>query len=200
VIWAGGTINKFFLGFQTGAGGKIESSPDGTTWTNVAGATVPNTSSRNVVAFSPALNRIIWGAAGFGNPISSDDGVTWTARTHPADFDKLFWSDYQQKFYGIAVVSATPRIYSSSDGITWSAGNPLTGVTAYTYATKLFEQGSLMGIVIGTDLMVSRDEFVTFKRVAEVMDATFAVCSPNGQLLLGRQSDGLHLATMRFGF
>lgn len=195
-LWAGGTINKFFIGFLgSGASGEIESSPDGVTWTN---QTVPSVLSRTFPAFSPSLNRILWISGSSAAGVTSDDGVNWTARTLPTVLAEAFWSVPHGKFF--AFDSVAPSMYSSADGITWSSPIPLTGfLPGALIADGMFAEGRVMGAVIAGNLVLTVDEWATTVKVAEV-PATFLAYSDKGQLLCGESAAGIHMAAMRFGF
>jgi hypothetical protein len=199
-LYCGGSINKFFLGFGASGGGagEIESSPDGITWTNL---TVPNTFERKTPAFSPTLNRILWARETSGTYVTSDDGVSWTQRTAPWGGCSLAtWNSHFGKFFIFDNTSGTFGMWSSPDGISWSTVIPLTGFSSGgTHGTRLFSRGRLMGLTLGSELVVSVDQFANTVRVAELSGSAHAIALGDYQLLLANPANGKHWVSQRIG-
>lgn len=199
-IWAGGTINKFFTGYFEG---QIESSPDGVTWTNEAVGASP----KSAAAFSPTLNLIVWVNASGTATATSDNGTTWTARATPVAFSQVMWSAHHGKFF--AAGNASMAVYSSVDGITWSAAIPLGFGSGGTIGRMFGGIGRLMGMlvrhaVVGdpTYLIVTLDEWATNIKVTDFISPDGAkgglAQSDKGQLLIS-DPGGFHMVSLRLG-
>lgn len=97
--------------------GGIETSPDGSTWTD---RTVPNSDARKEIVSNGTI-ALAFTSATTDKYISSTDGVTWTERSLPAS--KAGWrgvyNSQLAKFYVISQ-GASPELYESSNGTSWS--------------------------------------------------------------------------------
>lgn len=93
---------------------KVQTSTNGTTWANVASATILATDSFYDVAFGNNL----WVIVGMGGRIlTSPNGTTWTARTSgvTTNFPACNFGN------GLFIVNgATGVFHTSTDGITWT--------------------------------------------------------------------------------
>ena len=174
-----------------GAGGRIASSPDGTTWT-----TLNNTASSadlNAVAFGGAS----YVAAGAGGAVLySSDGVNWAGET----------SATSSAIYGLATngasafvgVGANGTIVYSTNGVNWAAatsgttndllavaygngryvavgtgGTLLTSTDAVTWTAETSNTAqSLKGIAYGTDASTSTTLFVAVGASGALISST----------------------------
>lgn len=115
-------------GFNVGAGQAldIKSSTDGVTWSTRH--TVTAAANENVVSFKPVWNGSMFLISGYSWDttavpytfsyfvLTSADGINWT-RTNTSDAGRVVWNGTQ------FVLISNARKYTSSDGITWSAGS-----------------------------------------------------------------------------
>lgn len=102
------------------------------TWAKV------HTASRGLCGV--AYGNGIWVAVGFGNTVlTSTNGSTWTARTGAMAASDWLWIEYGNGQF-VAVGGATVNgqaigtIMYSTDGITWTKGNPGTSNTLQSVA------------------------------------------------------------------
>jgi hypothetical protein len=193
-VYAGGTIEKFFMGY---AAGNIESSADGVTWGNVLTA-----SSHLCMAYSPDLDMII-SVSGTTDYRTSTDGTSFTARTAPAAFHAVFWSPSLEAFIAVAVTGAA--WYTSEDGINWTA--KVSGVFSLSSGHIHVHEYKNAIVAYTTDsrLYYSTDGLATWSEACAPMSPTgefptaSAIDPVRGTLCVGNYTDGLHLLTGRFG-
>lgn len=97
-----------------GGGGSTCSGPNGWTWTM---GTTPATTWAPVLAYG----NNIFVAGNYGNGLSSTNGSSWTARTHPVRANSIVYGD---KFVavggGVNSGSSANRVMHSTDGISWT--------------------------------------------------------------------------------
>ena len=131
-VWAAG---RFVV---VGDASTVLTSPDGITW---AGGTAPPGNSYRDVAYNGT--RFVTAGVGPTTTVRaaaaySDDGVSWTAGTLPANAGQI----YAIAFGADRFVAAgeTGRIYSSVDGVTWTeATSPVTSsLRSVAYADGLW--------------------------------------------------------------
>lgn len=140
--------------------GGIETSPDGSTWTD---RTVPNANARKEFATNGTI-LLAFSSATTDKYITSADGISWTERSFPVSATgyRGCWSSGQGKFYAIQQASS-PTLYSSTDGISWNTVGNDGGIGS---TCILRSYGRVLLALTGTVMLVSVDGGVTWKRVA----------------------------------
>lgn len=104
------------------SGGKIITSPDGLNWT--VQVTPPDTYALLGVTYGQSL----YVAVGGDTILTSSDGITWTSRSFNPDLGTsivrlrgVVSSGTQFKAVGDKIGSSVTQIFSSDDGLTWTA-------------------------------------------------------------------------------
>ncbi|HEX5076141.1 MAG TPA: hypothetical protein VFW03_23210 [Gemmatimonadaceae bacterium] len=128
------------------ANGNIETSPNGTLWTN---RTVPNANARGSVASSASIVVIASPTVTTNKVITSGDGITWTERTMPSS---LKWRVAYSAVDGKFIATSESSIAWSTDGITWST----SGVTVPSFQANTGARG---GIVVLNRAWIVHDGF-----------------------------------------
>jgi hypothetical protein len=134
IIWD--TTNSIFV--SVGVGGKINTSSNGTAWTN-------QTSNVAQDLQTIAFNGGLFVAAGSAVLATSPTGVTWTSRTITMPAGKaIVCQGYLGTTYYIGMNGA--GIYATSpDGATWTTTNDIGGTAFYwmtTFNSRLFAVGA----------------------------------------------------------
>jgi hypothetical protein len=141
------------------ANGKIDTSVDGNTWSQVGGgASLIGTAS--VLCYSASLG--LWVAAGAAGVVyTSANGTAWTSRTTPAGWisgsggaTRIVWNPTAALF---VVLPAQPygKFLTSPDGITWTERTASTAVwRGLSYSAY---DGLWMACSIGGDIAKSSD-------------------------------------------
>lgn len=127
----------------TPGGSVIKTSTDGIVWSDVA-----TTSFGNNAVTQIAYGNDVFVAMGGGNTIATSpgtSGTTWTQRTSPAS-GTAAWG-YLTFQNGIFVAVNTASIaYTSTDGITWTAGAAIATTGLTTMAPSTSNKGGLFYI------------------------------------------------------
>lgn len=120
ICWAA-ELGLFVGVAYSGTGNRVQTSPDGITWTARTSAADYEWMS---VCWSPELRLLVAVArTGTGNRVmTSPDGVNWTLRASAADnsWDAVCWSQ-ELGLFCAAATSGTNRIMTSPDGTVWTA-------------------------------------------------------------------------------
>jgi hypothetical protein len=195
-IYCGGTFDKWFTGYSTGEIETSTGTSGGAVWTNVG--SLPDSNSRSAMAFSSSLNRLVVLKFNSTAYLTSDDGVTFTARTAPANFQYIFWSAYQHKFY--AAANGSPNFYSSPDGIIWTSLGVSANHPGGVAAAQFFEYGRVIGCLGQGQLALSLDGMATWKVVAYFSTmGGMAVRSDTGFQVMFGNSAGDHKVSLQVG-
>lgn len=175
VVWAS-AIGKLVAVANTAGTTSIMTSTDGKAWTAQThptvvflcpgGATLGGASN---AAWSPTAGQFcvpakITSSPNLYAPLTSPDGVTWTQRTLPVaadiapDFLGICWDPVAHQFLAVGsqTVSNGKCIWTSSDGVTWTATFPgitltfpnLMNVFTNPAATFLAYQGSAQDLLV----------------------------------------------------
>ena len=117
-----------------GAYGKIYTSPDGITWTQQAGSTFYNYTLRSV-CWSSDLNLFI--AVGYQTILYSINGKDWTRLAFSSD--NFYCVKYIHKLEKFFAVCDGGKIYSSSNGLSWTNIATVDSVSlkSITYSEEL---------------------------------------------------------------
>lgn len=147
----------YIAGLSNGA---IETSPDGSTWTN---RSVPNANARKEFATNGSILVCVHSASS-DKYITSTDGTTWTERSFPVSATgwRIVYNTGLSKFFAVQQ-QATPTLYSSSDGISW---NTVGNDASFSSSCILRSFGRVLVGLSGTVITVSTDGGSTWKRVA----------------------------------
>lgn len=117
-------------GSMNAAGSVIKTTTDGVVWSNVA-----TTSFGNNAITQIAYGNDVFVAMGGSNTIATSpgtSGTTWTQRTSPASgTNAWYYLTFQNNIF--VALNTTGTAYTSSDGITWSAGASVDNNNMQTY-------------------------------------------------------------------
>lgn len=136
-----------------GNSGKLANSPDGNTWTQLAGAGF-GASTVNSIAYSENLRRaVVVGVGGAPGYVAyTDDGATFTHITSPFTLspDVVIYSRYHKKFIAAGRYG---EIFHSADGITWMPAkfNPLD---KFAYPTNYAVRGMAVNDLTGRIVLI----------------------------------------------
>ena len=130
-MWGIAWSPSLSLFVMVGAGGRIMSSPDGTTWTQ---RTSNTTNTLTSIAWSPELSLFVAVAnTGTSRVVTSPDGINWTTRTSAAEtysWRKVIWVSDLGLFIAGAQTTVANNLMYSSDGINWSIASMSPSATA----------------------------------------------------------------------
>ncbi len=192
-IYCGGSFDLWFTGYLTGEIESATGASGGATWANVAG--LPDSNARTAMAFSPTLDLLVVLKFNSTAYLTSDDGVTFTARTAPANFQYIFWSSYREKFY--AAANGAVDFYSSPDGINWTSLGAGANHPGGTALVQFFECGSVIGCLGQGLLALSLDGLATWITVATFSTmGGMAIRSDTAFQVLFGNSAGEHMASL----
>jgi hypothetical protein len=180
----------FVIGLDNAATTNIETSPDGSTWTQ---RTTPNSDTRRALATNGTI-MVCVSDDGVSNCITSTDGVTWTERTLPqtGTWNDIIWNSFHSRFFIFG-----DYVLSSADGITWAEETSfLETVTAAASIGRVFA-------LAGGDIYVGYADSSTFdmyNAAAAVFSSgsTRDVAVGNSQFLV-TTSTGVHYKSLRGG-
>jgi hypothetical protein len=136
--------------------GKIETSPNGITWTN---QTIPNSNARAAMATNGTGTIVAVTSASTDKCVySTDAGVTWAEATMPATGARygVCWAAGLGKFFAIRA----GHIESSPDGIVWSA------VAATGGSWGIASSGNFL-ILAGASPKISENGGTTWRPLAD---------------------------------
>lgn len=140
--------------------GGIETSADGSTW---ADQTVPNSNARKEFATDGSI-LLCFSSATTDKYITSTDGAAWTERSLPASATgyRGCYCSQLEKFFAVQQ-QASPVLYESSDGISWST---VANDAGFSSTTVLVSYGRVLVAASGTAALVSTDGGATWTRGA----------------------------------
>lgn len=117
-------------GTNSATGSVIKTTTDGVVWSSVATTSFGNNGITQI-----AYGNDVFVAMGGSNTIATSpgtSGTTWTQRTSPASGTGAWWYlTFQNNIF--VALNTTGTTYTSSDGITWSAGASVDNNNMQTY-------------------------------------------------------------------
>jgi hypothetical protein len=124
MVWHSGA-SLFIAGLDNTANTNIETSPDGSTWTQITG--LANTNPRGSIATNGTTAVILPYNTSTNKCLSTSNGTTYTERTLPATqvWHKVLWDSVYSRFIAYGASSFA----YSSDGATWTAGGAVSLIT-----------------------------------------------------------------------
>lgn len=169
----------------------ITSASDASSWTDKSAAAVSAYAAAELhgVAYSSTLNR--WVAAGYDSsdaktPVviySNDGGSTWILASLPSfgtngfQILSICWDGSTFIASGVDATHASPRGMSSSDGITWAAHNPASGIVWGNAVSATSSLAVMAGSAAGSppatnDIVTSADHGSTWTSRASPANIT----------------------------
>ena len=164
-----------------GRGGVIMTSTAGTSWTAGTGPSGgAGTNDWMSVCWSPDLNLFcVVSETGTGNRVmTSQDGVTWTARMSAEDnaWSSVCWSPDLAIFCAVAY-SGTNRVMTSPDGLTWTAQSaPAQTWYSVCWSSQLRLFCSVASSGTGNRVITSSDGVTWTNRTSSADNSWTSVC------------------------
>jgi hypothetical protein len=173
VVWSP-ELRKFVaVGFN---GSRVQTSPDGITWTTLSSVTGSLAISWNSVVWSPQLRLFVAGATtgGSGSIMTSPDGTNWTQRIIPDNIAavasgqpprSISWSPELGLFAAVRS-GTTGSVLTSPDGINWTIRNTSAsaamGLQTITWSSELGTFLALPTSAGGSDKLVVSPDGITW--------------------------------------
>jgi hypothetical protein len=167
-----------------GQSGTVFSSTDGTVWTRQQLSNVPTLTA--AAWFEGVAPQFV--AVGDGGTIvtSTDGGVSWTVRqtTQP-------WEELSSVAAGVGLVATSaslPRVYTSSDGVTWTLQD---GVVPQAMADVVWGRNEFIAVGYGGIIIASNDGIAWTTRNSPTTEFLRAVAWSGSQYVAGGLKGGI---------
>jgi hypothetical protein len=158
-LWQGVTFgNDLFVAVSSDGATRVQTSPDGVTWTARAAA---EANAWTDVTFGNNLFVAV-SSDGTNRVQTSPDGITWTARA-AAEANAWIGITFGNDLFVAVSLGGTNQIQTSPDGITWSAR---VAAAANTWQELTFGNNLFVAVGVSAGVMSSPDGITWTSRTA----------------------------------